>query len=197
MKRVVKRRVIYISKNPGFKKGQVWIETVVYTLIALVILGAVLSFAQPKIQELQDKSIIDQSINMLEDLENVVEDIRTAPGNKRKVELEIKKGSLTIDSENNKIIFEIESLHTYSEPCPPLPEECTPYEKGNIKIYNYQVGEVNKISAISDYSGRYNLVWNNQEKSELLTKSSAGYSIFISNEGIPQGDNKIKINFEF
>ena len=43
-------------------KGQVWIETVVYTLIAFAILGAILGFAKPKIEQLQDKSIIEQSI---------------------------------------------------------------------------------------------------------------------------------------
>ena len=43
-------------------KAQIWIETVIYTLIAFVILGAVLGFAKPKIEELQDKSIIEQSL---------------------------------------------------------------------------------------------------------------------------------------
>ena len=38
--------------------GQVWVETVTYTLIAIVMIGLVLSFAKPKIEELQDKTII-------------------------------------------------------------------------------------------------------------------------------------------
>ena len=44
------------------KRGQVWVETVIYTLIALVMIGLVLSFVQPKIMELQDKATLQQSI---------------------------------------------------------------------------------------------------------------------------------------
>ena len=86
-------------------KGQVWIETVVYTLIAFAILGAVLGFAKPKIEELQDKAVIEQSILMLENIDGIIEEIKTVQGNKREIELGIKKGSLTIDSENDQIIF--------------------------------------------------------------------------------------------
>jgi len=49
-------------------KGQVWIETVVYTLIAFAILSAILGVAKPKIEQLQDKSIIEQSIGILENI---------------------------------------------------------------------------------------------------------------------------------
>jgi len=42
------------------KKGQVWIETVTYTLIAFVLIGLILAFVKPKIDELQDKALIDR-----------------------------------------------------------------------------------------------------------------------------------------
>lgn len=168
------------------KRGQVWIETVVYTLIAFVILGAVLSFAQPRIEELQDKSVIEQSIKMLENIDSVIEEIKTVPGNKRKIELGIKKGSLTIDSKNDQIIFGIESRHTYSEPGILI-------EKGDIEIYNDQIGDVNRISATMDYSERYDIVFNGLDQIEFLSKSSTPYNVFISNEG----GTPPKINFEF
>ena len=38
------RPVVMVMK----KEGQVWVETVVYTLIAFVLIGLVLSFAKPK-----------------------------------------------------------------------------------------------------------------------------------------------------
>ena len=85
------------------EKAQVWIETVIYTLIAFAILGAVLAFAKPKIEELQDKSIIEQSIKMLENIDGIIGEIRTVQGNQRQMELELKKGTLTIDSSNNNI----------------------------------------------------------------------------------------------
>src|SRR3989344_1756077 len=168
-------------------KGQVWIETVVYTLIAFAILGAILGFAKPKIEQLQDKSIIEQSVGMLEDIDATIEEIQTVSGNKREIELSIKKGSLNIDAPNDQIIFEIESQYVYSEPGITI-------QKGSIEIYNEKIGKINKINATINYAGKYNLTLNDGDSSELLAKSSAPYKLFISNEG--EENNLIKINFE-
>lgn len=168
------------------KRSQVLIETVVYTLIAFAILGAILGFAKPKIEQLQDKSIIEQSIKMLGDIDSIIGEIQAVSGNKREIELTIKKGSLNIDALNNQIVFEIESLYTYSEP------EVT-ITKGNVKIDNNKIGKINKINATMDYSGKYNITINNKDNPETLAKSSAPYKLFISNEG---KDNALtKINF--
>ena len=35
------------------KRGQIWVETVIYTLIALILIGLVLTFITPKIKEIQ------------------------------------------------------------------------------------------------------------------------------------------------
>ena len=174
-------------------KAQVWIETVVYTLIAFAILGAILGFAKPKIEQLQDKSIIEQSIGMLEDIDATIEEIQAVSGNKREIELSLKKGSLNIDAPNNQIIFEIESQYTYSEPGITI-------QKGSIKINNEKIGKINKINAIINYAGKYDLTLNDEDKPELLAKSSAPYKLFISNEGKQEGVGRnpdlIKINFE-
>ena len=99
------------------KKAQVWIETVIYTLIAFIMIGAVLSIVKPKIEELQDKAIIEQSISMMQQIDEIIRVlIEGGPGNKRQIELGIKKGVLIIDGEKDKIVFEIESRHAYSEP---------------------------------------------------------------------------------
>ena len=167
------------------EKAQVWIETFIYTLIAFIILGAILSFAKPKIEKMQDKSIIDQSIKMLENVNNIINEIKTTPGNKRELEVGMKKGSLTIDSENDQIVFNIETKYVYSEPG-------TLYKQGNINIYDKKVGEINKINATLDYQNKYNITWKNEEKLELLSQSSTPYKIFISN----LGGNPTNINFE-
>lgn len=170
------------------KSGQIWIETVVYTLIAFVILGAILGFAKPKIEKIQDKSIIEQSIKMLEDMDNIIEEIKAVSGNKREIELGIKKGSINIDAENDQIVFEIESIYDYSEPGILI-------KKGDVEIYNNRVGKINKINATIDYSEKYNLAVNNKDEPEIMAKSSAPYKLFISNAG--EENNLIKINFEF
>ena len=45
------------------KHGQVWVETVIYTLIAFALIGTVLTFVKPKIEEMQDSAIISQRNN--------------------------------------------------------------------------------------------------------------------------------------
>lgn len=186
---LINKQILSKSTNKGgkTKRSQVWIETVVYTLIAFVILGAILGFAKPKIEQLQDKSVIEQSIKILEDMDSIVEEVKTVSGNKREIELNIKKGSFNIDAENDRIIFEIESKYTYSEPGIPI-------KKGNMEIYNNKIGKINKINSTIDYAAKYNLTLNDEDKQELLAKSSAPYKLFISNEG--KENNLAKINFE-
>ena len=53
------------------KKGQVWIETVTYTLVAFVLIGLILAFAKPKIDKLQDQSIIEQSMKMIKEMHHI------------------------------------------------------------------------------------------------------------------------------
>ena len=169
--------------------GQVWVETVVYTLIALLMIGLVLTFAKPKIEELQDKAIIEQSVNMLEDIDSIIQDIKIAPGNKREVGLGLKKGELSIDGQNDKLVFSIDSKHTYSEPG----EE---YEYGHILVYTEEVGKINKVNLTRDYSETYNIQWEERDELKLISKSSTNYRIFVSNIGEDES-GKIKINFEF
>lgn len=98
------------------KRGQVWIETMIYTLIAFSMIALVLAYAKPKIEEFQDKAIIDQSILMLEEVDSIILTIvQGGPGNIRIPQLLIKKGSLVIDAKNDILGFEMESRHMYSE----------------------------------------------------------------------------------
>ena len=175
------------------EKAQVWIETVIYTLIAFAILGAVLAFAKPKIEELQDKSIIEQSIKMLEDIDGIIGEIRTVQGNQRQMALELKKGTLTIDSANDNIFFNLESRYAYSEPCE-NDDECTPYTKGDINITTIKFGNKNNIIAILDYENRYDIKWDGNDRNEMLIKSSTPYNLLISNNGVSEG--KTIINFK-
>jgi len=168
------------------KKGQVWIETVIYTLIIFVMIGLVLSFVKPKIEEIQDKAIIEQSIGMLEDIDHLILSlIQGGPGNKRLIELGIKKGILKIDGINDKIIFEIESAYTYSQPG-------TSISHGNIIAYTEKEGSFNRVTLTLDYHEGYDIKYKDKDELKLISKASVPYKVFISNEG---GDKTI-INFE-
>lgn len=159
------------------KRGQVWIETVIYTLIAFVMIGSVLAFVKPKVEEMQDKAIIEQSIGMMEDINTIVLSlVHGGAGNKRKIELGIKKGILMIDGQNDKLIFEIESRNTYSEPGEDI-------YYGDILVHTEKNGKLNIVTLTSDYSEAYNLTFQNGDVIKTLSKGSTPYKLFISNEG--------------
>jgi hypothetical protein len=165
------------------KKGQIWVETVIYTLIAFVMIGLVLAYAKPKIEELQDKSIIEQSIGMMKDIDSTILTIGCA-GNQRAIELGIKKGVLKIDGVNDLIIFEIESKHTYSEPGIDIID-------GNLIIHTEKMGKFNIVNLTRDYSEGYDIKYQGRDELKLISKSSIPYRMFISNKG---GENKIVID---
>lgn len=169
------------------KKGQVWVETVIYTLIAFTLIGAVLTFVKPKIEEIQDKSLIDQSMEMLKDINSVINSVKGTSGNQRIVDVMIKKGSLLIDGENDRLVFEIDSGAEYSEPG-------TEITKDNLVILTENKGKVNKITLTSNYSSSYNLLYQNGDSSKLISKATLPYKIEITNKGVQESNNKIIID---
>ena len=169
------------------KKGQVWIETVIYLLIAFLMIGMVLSFVRPKIEELKDKSIIEQSVEILNDIESTIITMG-GEGNKRLLELGIKKGSFYFDCENETISFEIESLYVYTEPGEKV-------QIGNIVAETKTRTRTNLVVLTSNYSGNYNITYNGKEDGKLLTKSSVPYKLVLSNQG-EDALNKVVINIQ-
>src|SRR3989344_5151623 len=99
------------------KRGQVWVETVIYTLIGLVILGLLLGVTKPKIDELKDRMVIKQTVEALNTLDLQIQDIQYVAGNKRVVEFKIDRGKLVIDPVKEQIYWILEdSKSEYSEP---------------------------------------------------------------------------------
>jgi len=93
------------------RKAQVWVEAVIYTLVAFVLIGIVLSFVKPKINDLQDQAIIEQNMDALERIDSQLLSIKEVPGNQRSIELEVKKGNLVIDGINDTAnVIKIDSI---------------------------------------------------------------------------------------
>jgi hypothetical protein len=166
------------------KRGQVWVETMIYTLVAFTLISSVLFFVKPEIEEIRDQALIEQSIEVMKYLDSTIIGLsQGASGNKREIEVGIKKGSFQIDGENNRIIFEIESLHKYSEPG-------EIYQEGTLNISTESLGDENLITISKAYP--LNLTFNDEDSSKKITAASTPYRIFVSKkEGSP-----IKINFE-
>lgn len=178
-------------KKGGVKKrGQVWVETVIYTLIAFAMIGLVLSFVRPKIEESQDKAILGQTIRMFEDIDDVILTVREVPGNQRIVEIGIKKGELEIDGVNDEFIFEMESRYAYSQPGEDV-------DYGGIIANTKKTGKYNIVTLTKDYAQEYNLQYSGSEKSKKITKAAIPYKMFISNQGKGTGEDiRIIINMD-
>src|SRR3989344_4927839 len=101
------------------KKGQIWIETVIYTLIGLALIGIVLAIVTPKINSSRDEIIVEQSIAVLSEFDYTMQDvINNIQGNVRRIpELTLKKGELIFDGETDIITMILKDMSKpYSEP---------------------------------------------------------------------------------
>jgi len=174
-----------ISKTMINKRGQVWIETVTYTLVAFVLIGLVLSFAKPKIEELQDQAILEQSIKMIKEIDSVVQEIgEKGTGNKRRLEISLKKGELEINSLGDSIIFSMEGRHMYSQPG-------QTYQEGSINITTEEKGKYYTITMEKKYTN-FNFTYAGEEENKKILRAATPYIMYISNEG---GANQV-IDFE-
>lgn len=168
------------------KRGQVWVETVTYTLVAFVLIGLILSFAKPKIEELQDQTIIQQSIQMLKDIDEVVREVgEQGVGNKRKLEVDLRKGTLEINSTEDKLIFKMTGKFMYSQPG-------QEYYEGNLKVLTEESGRDYSITMEKKYE-TLNLTYTGKDQYKKISAGTNPYIIYISNEDGGAGEI---INFE-
>ena len=182
-----------LKKRGKAKQGQVWIETVLYTLIALSLIALVLAFVRPKIEQSQDRIVLEQTIDALNRLDDQIFSVRTGgTGNVRTPELSLKEGSLTIDGTNEKIIYEMDETRLiYSEPGVPITD-------GKIEIMTTKGSRYNKIELTLNYvNSGINLAFKNDEMGvKQFTKSASSYKLRIENSGEDSLGTKTKINFD-
>ena len=157
------------------KKNQIWVETVIYTLIGLSIIGVLLSIVKPAIEEKKDQIILDQSISILNTIDNNIEDIRYyGPGNSRPLELMIKKGEINIG--DNQIKFSMLSSYKYSE----VGQTIT---LGKINVTTIQKGKQYNVNFVLDYNNVLNITWNKEKQDKTLTQAPTSYKVTITNWG--------------
>lgn len=160
------------------KKSQVWIETVIYTLISLIIIGAVLAVIKPKLQEMQDKSIIEGTLEILENINSkIISATGDGVGNVRIAEFTLKKGNLIIDEKSDSISFILEdSGLTYSEP-----NQNKYIFVGNVGVKTNKVGKSNTIILNINHSSKSDLEYTGPQ---VLGKTATAYKLSIENQGV-------------
>ena len=169
------------------EKAQIWVETVIYTLIGLAILGLVLGLVKPKIEQLKDKAIIDQSINILNEIDETLSFIKYPAGNSRPADIKIQKGVLKISGEGDYIEYFLEkSNYKYSEPGEVV-------EIGAIEVNTIQNVKTYDISLRLNYTGVVDITWEGEDREKILQPGPSPYNLIMSNkgfddEGIPNID---------
>ena len=173
------------------KKSQIWVETVIYTLIGLSIIGILLVIIKPEIERQKDKLVIEQSIDLLKNIEETINEVNFyGPGNVMPVEVKITKGNLAIIPQDDIISFAIESSYKYSEPKERI-------EIGEIFVTTEEKAKGYNVSLELDYSGKLNLTFNGKEEEKKFTKAPSPYKIFIKNNGKLPGTNLTNIDISY
>lgn len=172
------------------KRGQVWVETVLYTLIGLALIGLVLAFVMPKISQAKDKMAVEQTINSLNALDEKINAVLEAPGNKRFIDLTMKRGELNIKSEENKVVFVISDLKKpYSEPGVEI-------SSGRIKILSEEGQKTSSVSLTLEYGEFSDLKHAENEEDKKFSAASVPYTFSITNLGDSDGDGLVEISIK-
>jgi type II secretory pathway pseudopilin PulG len=168
------------------RKGQVWIETVIYTLIGLALIGLVLAILTPKIKEFRDRSVIEQTMESLNTFDSKIVDTLDAPGNKRKITFKLDRGVIIINTLKDRIEYILEESNVrYSEPNLEL-------QLGRVNVTTEEMTDSYKITLYIPYN--YNLTYDGKDGSvETFTPVSIPYDFFIENRGIVNGKPWIDI----
>jgi len=171
-------------------KSQVWIETVIYTLIGLTIIAIILATTTPLIEKYKDKMAIEQTESILTELNNKIIDIKTSgTGNSRIIpELSIKKGVLEIDYTNNKIIYTLEGTNLqYSQPGSEI-------KSGDIIVKTEAQNKKYKITLSLVYSDV--ILSHGTDTIKTLYPSKILYKLYIENKGVEAGASAGKVRIE-
>lgn len=160
------------------KRGQVWVETVLYTLIGLALIGMILAFALPKITKTQEKLVTEQTISSLKLLDQTISNVvQSGPDNVRMYEISFKEGNLIIDGQNDLIYFQIDNLKNYySEPE-------TKVMDGRVGILSYGKKDFSSVKLDLNYTGYANITFGGKDAEQRITQSPTAYKLFISNMG--------------
>jgi hypothetical protein len=172
--------------NKRGRRGQVWLETVIYTMIAFVMIGLVLTYAKPKIEEMQDSAILKQSTEIMKEIDSTILTMG-ATGNKRILEINIKKGNLRINGTTDAFIFDMDSRNAYTEPGLDVHD-------GSVVVHTIKKSGYNTVTLTLNYSNNYNITYNGEDKDKLLSKAATSYRISISNDGEELVSKKIKMD---
>ena len=179
------------------RSAQIWVETVAYTLIGLVLISLVLAFATPAIQKQKDNAVIDKTISAMTEMDNAVSNVkRTGVANNQQIDFSISKGELIINALENKTIFRIEDVkYAYSEVGRKVDLN------SDMSVKTTESGKNYEVEITLDYGDKTDLKYdydiNNPlsgENEKTLVKAKTPYRLIIENLGKDDPAKAIRIN---
>ena len=161
------------------KKGQIWVETVVYTLIGIVLIGAALAIVTPKLNKTRDKIVVEQSIESLNVFDEKINQVLDAgQGNVRTIPAFVmKRGELYVDATADTIVFVLNDLsRPYSEPGAPI-------RFGKVVLISQEGKKFSSTNLMLNYSGITDLTYGGSDELKKFTLAATPYKFSIENKG--------------
>ncbi len=174
------------------RKAQIWVETVIYTLVGIAIIAVALAIITPKINEFRDKAVIEQTINSLKAIDSRIDSVVSGGnGNVRIVEFRMKKGEFYVDKEKETIYYVLkESRSVYSEP-----GEKVNFGRIEIMTEKEEGSKNHKVSLTLNYSS-FDIDFSSEEENPWkIFESTTPYKLRFENAGLNE-EEKIKVLFD-
>ena len=171
-------RIKSIVKRERARQGQVWMETMLYTLVALGIISAVIAFAAPKIREAQEKAVIERGLDRLRTMDALILEVGTLPtDNARTLTLDIPRGMLVIDGVKEEIVLSIPEVRK------PYSEVGIVVQDGRVQVLTTKTDKTHTITLTISYQAQnINVTSNAKERVQELTQAPTPYTLVIRNQ---------------
>jgi len=158
------------------KRAQVWVETVLYLMIGLILIGTVLGFVMPKINAAKERRIVQQAIDMLNEIDSKIQSVQVSSYNRRVIEITLKEGRLNIYGEENKIVFYLDGLTSlYSE-------RKIPIRIGNVLVLSDMDSKNKNVSLTLDYGGKIDITYEGKNTTKTFTAASIPHHLIIESK---------------
>ncbi len=139
---------------------------VLYVAIISAAVILALSIEGPAVEKMQDIAATKQATDFLLNLDDMLQEVvAEGPGSSRIVPVEIKKGNLYIDSENDRIYYVLKTRADMIEPSKKRIIGSLAYESSNTSLIriteDYSSAGIDIADDMNLYAGAYELVISN------------------------------------
>ncbi len=176
-------------ENKINKLGQIWIETVLYTLIGLSLIGLTLTFVMPRINASKDIATIEQTMESLNVFQKKIDAlIEGGSGNVRNIDMYLGRGELFIIPERDEIkiiLYDFEAPYTEENEEVPIGKAIILTEKSQKKY---------KENIYITYGGVADIFYDGSEEQKKFTPVSIPYKFSVENLGDTDGNGIVEIN---